>query len=154
MGVDYLPPAIDLVAGTAERVAALAAAQAAFDTERAALDAKLKAAERKARVALPGGLRTPREATARLGCSIKTLNGHIASGALPYVAMGHGAKHQRRMFTDADLDAFVASQTRKDSPACLSSRTRVLRSGGSTSKSEVIAFSAQRRPGPAAKRKR
>src|SRR4051794_10569450 len=38
----------------------------------------------------PGGLRTPAEAAAKLGCSIKTLNGHVAAGALKYVIIGHG----------------------------------------------------------------
>ena len=50
------------------------------------------------------GLRTPAEAAARLGCSIKTLNGHVAAGALKYVIIGHGTKRPRKMFTDADLD--------------------------------------------------
>src|SRR5262245_44123203 len=61
-------------------------------------------------------LRTSREAAARLRCSIKTLRGHVRSGALPYVALGHGRKRVRKMFADADLDAFIANQTRKDFP--------------------------------------
>ena len=100
------------------------------------------------------GLLTADEAATRLRCSIQTLNGYVASGAVRYVAIGHGSKRPRKMFTAADLDNFVANQTRKDSPACQSSRTTVRPSGGSTFKSEVIAFSAQRRPGPAAKPKR
>src|SRR2546430_15506855 len=51
----------------------------------------------------PDGLKTAAQAAARLGCSVKTLNGHVASGALRYVIIGHGTKRPRRMFTDADL---------------------------------------------------
>src|SRR5262249_53512472 len=64
------------------------------------------------------GLKSAAEAAAKLGCSVKTLNGHVAFGALRYVSIGHGTKRPRRMFTDADLDDFIANQTRKDSPAC------------------------------------
>jgi hypothetical protein len=105
--------------------------------------------QRKPRVAPPDGLRTLAEAADRLGCSIKTLKGHVAAGALRYIAMGHGKKHVRRMFTDADLDNFIANQTRKDVP-CPSTRTRARHTTNSTSSSEVIAFSAR----PSARRGR
>ena len=49
-------------------------------------------------------LYTMAEAAKRLGCSKKTLKGHIESGALRYVSLGHGPKRKRRMFTDADLN--------------------------------------------------
>src|SRR6516164_3532619 len=70
----------------------------------------------------PDGLRTPAEAARKLRCSVKTLFGHVASGALRYVAIGHGTKRPRKRFADADLDAFIESQTRKDVP-CPSTRT-------------------------------
>jgi hypothetical protein len=105
-----------------------------------------------ARVAPPGGLLTSAQVAAKLGCSIKTLNGHVASGALRYVAIGHGTKRPRKMFTDSDLDAFIANQTRKDSP-CPSSAIRARHIGASTSSSKVIAFSAVPRPRPGGKRK-
>jgi hypothetical protein len=99
------------------------------------------------------GLRTPAEAARKLRCSIKTLNGHVASGALRYVAVGHGRKRKKRMFTDLDLYEFVANQTRKDSP-CPSDATRGRRSGSTDSKSEVLSFSALRkRPRDAKPRK-
>jgi hypothetical protein len=101
----------------------------------------------------PDGLRTPTEAARKLGCSIKTLNGHIESGALSYVIIGHGKKRPRRMFTDADLDNFVATKTRKDAP-CPSIVSRARRTSTSTSGSEVIAFTAAPRPRPGAKPKR
>jgi hypothetical protein len=105
---------------------------------------------RSPRIVPPHGLRTPAEAAARLGCSVKTLNGHIASGALRYVITGHGEKRPRKMFTDADLDAFIEAQTRKDSP-CPSTAIRARHSGSSISSGAVIAFTAQPRPRPGAK---
>jgi hypothetical protein len=49
---------------------------------------------------------------------MNTLKGHVASGALPYVNIGHGKKRSRKRFTDANLEAFIANQTRKDAPPC------------------------------------
>ena len=46
------------------------------------------------------GLRTPREAAIRLRCSLKTLRGHMASGALRYIVIGHGTKRPRKLLTD------------------------------------------------------
>ena len=109
--------------------------------------------QEKASLPPPDGLRTPAEAARKLRCSVKTLNAHVASGALKYVDIGHGKRRQRRMFSDADLNEFIANQTRKDSP-CPSSRTHVHRSGVSTSRSEVIAFTARRSGRPGAKRRR
>src|SRR5262245_20811025 len=57
---------------------------------------------RKRRQRAPDGLRTLGEAAAKLGCSVKTVRGHIASGALRYVPTGLGSKRKRRMVTDAD----------------------------------------------------
>jgi hypothetical protein len=92
----------------------------------------------------PQGLRTADEAAAKLRCSIKTLRGHVRSGALRYVVTGHGIKRPHKMFTDADIDEFIANQTRKEAPAsCPSLRTPARRSSGTTSRSEVIAFSAR-----------
>ena len=88
---------------------------------------------------LPDGLRPAAEAAAKLRCSIKTLNGHVESGALRYVVIGHGTKRPRRMFTDADLNEFIANQTRKDVP-CPSSASNARRIINSTSSAEVIAF--------------
>jgi hypothetical protein len=101
--------------------------------------------QRKPRPPVPDGLKTAAQAAARLGCSIKTLNGHIASGALRYVSIGHGTKRARRMFTDSDLDEFIADQTRKDVPCqSISTETAARRSGTLTSKCEVIGFTARR----------
>jgi hypothetical protein len=93
----------------------------------------------------PDGLRTPAEAAHKLHCSVKTLNGYVKSGALKYVAIGHGKKRQRKMFADPDLNEFIANQTRKDVP-CPSTRTETAarRISTSTSKCEVIGFMARR----------
>jgi hypothetical protein len=109
--------------------------------------------QRKVRVRPPDGLRTPTEAACKLGCSIKTLNGYVASGALRYVQIGHGKKRPRKMFADADLDAFIANQTRKDVP-CPSIASGARRSGTSNSASTVIAFTAAPKPRPGAKPKK
>jgi excisionase family DNA binding protein len=104
------------------------------------------------RVRPADGLRTMAEAAARLGCSVKTLKGHVASGALTYVNVGRGRERARMRFTDSDLNQFIANQTRK-APTCPSIETRVRRSGTSISKSEVIAFSDRRNARPGVKRK-
>jgi hypothetical protein len=101
----------------------------------------------------PDGLKTAAQAAAKLNCSIKTLNGHVASGALRYVIIGHGTKRPRRMFTDADLDAFIASQTRKDAP-CRSTASRARHTGTSIFSGAVIAFTAQPKPRTSVKPKK
>jgi Helix-turn-helix domain len=102
---------------------------------------------------MPTKLRTSREAAELLRCSLKTLKGYVETGAIRYVTIGHGARRPRRMFTDGDLDALIESQARKDAPECPSSAIRARHISGSTSNGEVIAFSAQPRPKPAARRK-
>src|SRR5262245_2615510 len=99
-------------------------------------------AARKQRVRGPDDPLTMTEAAAKLGCSQKTLKGHIAAGRLRYFTIGHGSKRQRKMFTPADLDQFIADQSRKDSPPCPSTKTRARHSGSSISKSQVIDFTA------------
>src|SRR5215472_10949272 len=101
----------------------------------------------------PDGLKTAAQAAAKLNCSIKTLFGHVASGALRYVDVGHGTKRPRYRFTDADIDAFIAAQTRKDVP-CPSTASRARRIGTSISGGEVIALTALRKRRRDAKPKR
>jgi len=64
----------------------------------------------------PDGLHTKAEAAAKLGCSIKTLDGYVKAGALPYLPLGHGKKRPRKRFTDAALNDLITTQTRKDVP--------------------------------------
>jgi excisionase family DNA binding protein len=126
-----------------------------------ALRERLKAAgfasnrrrSRRPRLAPPDGLKTMREAAARLGCSEKTLKGHLENGEIGYVAIGHGTKRPRRMFTDADIDAFIANRTRKDAP-CPSIAPRARHTSTSISSGEVIDFTVPRKPRPSAKPKK
>jgi hypothetical protein len=101
----------------------------------------------------PDGLHTASEAAVKLRCSVKTLNGYVAAGALKYVIIGHGMKRPRKMFTAADLDEFIAAQTRKDVP-CPSSARSARHTGISTSNTEVIGFTARRNARLAAKPKK
>ena len=109
--------------------------------------------QHKPREPVPDGLKTAKQAAAKLGCSIKTLKGHVDTGALRYVPMGHGKKRLRRMYNDADLDEFIANQTRKDTP-CPSIASRARHTGTSNSESKIIAFTAAPKPRPGAKPKR
>ena len=109
--------------------------------------------QRKPHIAPPGGLLTSAQAAAKLGCSIKTLNGHVAAGDLRYVIIGKGTKRPRKMFADSDLAEFIANQTRKDEP-CPSTASRARRSSTSSSESTVIAFTAAPKPRPGVKPKR
>jgi len=100
---------------------------------------------RKPRHPPADGLKSAAQAAARLGCSIKTLNAHVASGALKYVDIGHGKRRQRRMFSDADLNEFIANKTRKVTP-CPSTAGRARPTGISTFTGEVIDFTGPRKP--------
>src|SRR5262245_10387422 len=112
-----------------------------------------KRRQRKPRQSPPGGLLTTAQAAAKLGCSVKTLNAHVANGDLKYVVIGRGSKRPRRYFTDADLNEFITVQTRKDSP-CPSTAGRARLTGITTSTGEVIDFRGPRRPPTSGKRKR
>src|SRR5262249_26729451 len=93
---------------------------------------------RKPRQSPPDGLKTAAQAAAKLGCSIKTLNAHVAAGDLRYVIIGKGKKRPHRMFTDPDINEFVSNQTRKDVPCPSTKAETVARHiSTSTSKCEV-----------------
>jgi hypothetical protein len=101
----------------------------------------------------PDGLLTASEAAAKLRCSIKTLNGHVDAGDLKYVIVGHGTKRPRKMFTDPDLNQFIAAQTR-EAPPCPSTASRARHSGTSISSGEVVAFTARPKSPPGGKPKK
>jgi hypothetical protein len=120
-------------------------------------DGEAYRAERQSRVPRtppPDGLLTPAEAARKLGCSIKTLNAHVASSALRCIDIGRGRKRRHIRFAPADLDEFIANQTRKDSPACPSTLSRARHTSTSNSESVVIAFTAAPKPRPGAKPKK
>src|SRR5215470_708677 len=103
----------------------------------------------------PDGLLTSAEAARKLRCSIKTLNAHVAAGDLRYVIIGKGTKRPRRMYVAADLDAFIANQTRKDVPCPPTGPTTAARRiSTTTSKCEVIGFTARRNARRAVKPKK
>ena len=104
---------------------------------------------------LPDGLRTPAEAARKLRCSIKTLRAHVAASDLRYVIIGKGTKRPRIRFAPADLDEFITNQTRKD-VACppTSPKTAARRISTTTSKCEVIGFTARRNARRGAKPKK
>jgi hypothetical protein len=97
-----------------------------------------------------GGLLTERQAAAWLGASIKTIRAFVKSGALRYIALGHGRQRQRRMFT---LAAFIEHQARRDAPPCPSIGRKARRSTITTSKSTVLDFAALRDAATAGKPK-
>ncbi|WP_188583418.1 helix-turn-helix domain-containing protein [Azorhizobium oxalatiphilum] len=57
-------------------------------------------------------LLTVREAASALGISTRMLIGHVKCGELSYIAVGSGTLRQRRMFDEADLEAFKERQRR------------------------------------------
>src|SRR5262249_34964929 len=86
------------------------------------------------------GLRNPGYAAEFLQCSIKQVHTYCKRGDLRYVDIGCSEKRPRRMFTDADLIDFVERRTRRE--ACPSTNIKARRSGTSTSKCEVLDFTA------------
>jgi hypothetical protein len=104
-----------------------------------------KRRQRKPRQSSPDGLKTAAQAATKLNCSIKTLNAHVAAGDLRYVIIGKGTKRPHRMYAAADLDEFIANQTRKVTPACPSTAGRARHTGTSISGAEVIDFRLPRK---------
>jgi hypothetical protein len=132
------------------------------DPERDALERIIAAARKEGMSAKPqptkprknpDGLMTVGEAAAQARIGVKTFKGHIDSGAIRYVIIGHGTKRPRKRITPADLNAFIEAQTRKD-VAYPSTEPRVRHTGNFISGGEVIAFTAQPRPRPGAKPKK
>jgi hypothetical protein len=133
---------------------AAAATNAAPPSEKTDSSKDARQRQRKPRAAAPGGLLlTGAQAAARLNCSIKTLNAHVDARDIRYVIIGKGTKRPRRYFNIADLDAFIAAQTREALP-CPSTASRARRSGTSISGGEVIDFTAPRKPPTDDKRKK
>ena len=100
------------------------------------------------------GLKTPAQAARRLVVSIRTLRGLVSSGELRYVNVGRGKQREKMMFTDTDLDDFIASRTRQKAQQCPSTSPKARRSTTSTSSGEVVAFTARRNGQTGGKRKR
>ena len=87
--------------GTVEWQGILAATEAADTPLR-------RRRRRQLRMRMQGGLLSMDEAAAKLGCSIKTLNGHVASGALRYVNIGHGRSARAKCSPTPISTQFIA----------------------------------------------
>jgi excisionase family DNA binding protein len=61
-------------------------------------------------------LRSPQSAAARLGVSVKTLQGYVSDGELRYINVGRGTKKVRRRFTDEDLEDLIQRRAQRDLP--------------------------------------
>jgi hypothetical protein len=102
----------------------------------------------------PLGLRTPREAAARLRCSTKTLDRYVTAGLLRYVELPGRGKRPLRRFTDADLTELITNQTRKDIPLpCPSTKATARHSGSRNSNVVAVGFTARPKPGRGGKPK-
>jgi hypothetical protein len=97
-------------------------------TREAAADAKLFSLRQTAR---------------KLGMSTTTLKGHADDGEIRYVNTARGKKHRRIMFTEADIEEFIERRARREVP-CQSTNRKNHRTGNTTSKLEVIGFTARR----------
>ena len=90
-------------------------------------------------------LLTPVEAAASLRISRRTLDGHVASGAIRYVSVGLGAKRRRIRFDPADLESFRDRQKRAECPSTsdpVRRRTPMTSGSGAV---DFLALLAQRR---------
>jgi excisionase family DNA binding protein len=71
-------------------------------------------------------LMTPREVAERLRVSMKTLILLVHDGDLPYVNVGRGKKHQRRMFIAQDVEEFIERRKRRETPIGFTPKARAL----------------------------
>ncbi|WP_082025600.1 helix-turn-helix domain-containing protein [Methyloceanibacter caenitepidi] len=86
-------------------------------------------------------LLTPSEAAARLNVSRKTLDAHVKAGELLFINVGRGSNKPRRRFTESDLADFIEARREREIP-CRSTDRKARRSTTTTSKCEVVAFTA------------
>jgi excisionase family DNA binding protein len=96
----------------------------------------------------------PKEAAERLGCSIKTLLRHAKDGSIRYINVGKGLQKLHRRFDPTDIEDFKDKRRRQEVSLCQSTSARTRRTTTSTSKCEVIGFTALRDARAAAKLKR
>ena len=98
-------------------------------------------------------LLTPGQAAQSLDICMKTLFGHVRDGALRYINVGRGSKKPRRMFDPIDLADFRQSRKRIEAPCRFIGR-KPRPSTNTTSKCEVVAFTALQSPRADGKPKR
>jgi excisionase family DNA binding protein len=83
------------------------------------------------------------EAAQHLNVTADQVTAFVQDGELRYINVGRGKKRPRVRFTIEDLDEFIETRRRRD-VACQSTKNPTHRSTTSTSKSEVIGFTALR----------
>ena len=95
----------------------------------------------------------PSEAAAKLRCSIKTLNGHVAGGR-SNTSSSATARSARARCSPTPISTNSLPLKPERILRVRSIATRARHTGTSTSKSKVIAFTAVPRPRPGGKRKK
>jgi hypothetical protein len=90
---------------------------------------------------------TPKQAAAQLGLSVKNLMEHVAAGNIAYVNIGTKTRKIHR-FTATAPHAFMASQTVKEDPKCLSLKGPALKHTAMSSKPGAVDFLAIPKLGP------
>jgi excisionase family DNA binding protein len=105
---------------------------------------KPKPSRRKLQTMVPGGLLTLAEAAARLHVTAEKVRTYVRDGELQYINVGHGTKRPRYRFSDTDIDELIEQRKRRDVPCQFSKPKSRASSIGTTSKSTVIGFTAQR----------
>ena len=85
----------------------------------------------------------PKEAAERLRITTDQLKAFGDDGEIRYINVSRGKKRERRRYTDPDLDLFVERRARKGVGQCQSINQSERRSTPSTSRSEVIGFTAR-----------
>jgi excisionase family DNA binding protein len=90
-----------------------------------------------------GGLFDVKQAARKLGISEDQVRGFVEAGELQFINLGLGKKRPRMRFTEADLDDLIERRRRKNTP-CLSTSRKSHRITSTTSKPEVIGFTARR----------
>jgi excisionase family DNA binding protein len=106
---------------------------------------KPKPSRRKQQTMVPGGLLTLAEAAARLHVTAEKVRTYVRDGELQYINVGHGRKRPRYRFSDTDIDELIEKRKQRDIPPCQFSNPKSRATSiGTTSKSQVIGFTAQR----------
>ena len=85
-----------------------------------------------------------KQAAKKLDISEEQARGLVQDGELQFINVGRGKKRPRMRFTEADIDDLIERRRRKSNPLCLSTNRKSHRFTSTTSKPEVIGFTALR----------
>jgi excisionase family DNA binding protein len=109
---------------------------------------------RRQQRAVIAGLRTAVEAAEWLGITPEQVSAFVRDGELRYINMGRGAKRPRYRFAEADLNELIEKRKEQGVQCLFSNRASPRHTGGTTSSSLVVGFTALREAQIAAKLKR